>query len=293
MTTIQIGEQQAPPFSSGPPSSEGGASKSSWFRRRWLWIAAIAIATAAAVTGYFMLRDSSPAKAETKPTVEEQVKAAVADAQKKSAGAPARSAAAYQTIAPSMVYISTGENDQTTGSPSKQSIGAGVIINAEGAILTANHVIANATRIRLTFADGTEATARVAAQMPENDIAVLEADTMPQVIVPAVMGGGGKVGDEVYAVGHPLGLANSITAGVISGVDRSIPTPDGKTLTGLIQFDAAVNPGSSGGPLLNRNGQVIGIVSALANPSDQGYFVGVGFAVTIRVAGGAAGGPAQ
>jgi S1-C subfamily serine protease len=113
------------------------------------------------------------------------------------------------------------------------------------------------------------------------------------VIVPAVLGGGGEVGDETYAVGHPLGYVASLTSGVISGLDRSIKATDGQTLRGLIQFDAAVNPGNSGGPLLDRSGQVIGIVTALANPSRDGYFIGIGFAVPIGTAGGAANAPAK
>ena len=128
---------------------------------------------------------------------------------------------------------------------------------------------------------------------PKTDIAVLTPDQAPSVIVPAVMGGGVQIGDDAYAVGHPLGLTGSLSAGVISGLDRSIKVENGSTLHGLIQFDAAVNPGNSGGPLLNRNGQVVGIVTGLANPSEQGFFVGIGFAVPISTAGGAAGGPPQ
>jgi S1-C subfamily serine protease len=100
------------------------------------------------------------------------------------------------------------------------------------------------------------------------------------------------VGDEAFAVGHPLGLTGSLSAGVISGLERAIPIGNGQTLRGLIQFDAAVNRGNSGGPLLNRDGQVIGIVTALANPSEQGYFIGIGFAVPIGTATGGAAGPA-
>jgi S1-C subfamily serine protease len=101
------------------------------------------------------------------------------------------------------------------------------------------------------------------------------------------------VGDEVFAVGHPLGLVGTLTAGVVSGLDRSFRAPDGHTLTGLIQFDAAVNPGNSGGPLLNQQGQVIGIVTGLANPTGADDFVGIGFAVPIATAGGAAGAPTK
>jgi S1-C subfamily serine protease len=172
-------------------------------------------------------------------------------------------------------------------------VGTGIIVNKAGAVLTARHVVAGASVIHVTFADGTEAVAQIVSAQPDNDIAVLVADRSPGVIVPAVLGstGGLQVGDEAFAVGHPFGLVDSLTAGVISGLDRTMPAADGSTLKGLIQFDAAVNPGSSGGPLLNRDGQVIGIVTALANPSEQGVFIGIGFAVPIGTASGAAGGP--
>jgi S1-C subfamily serine protease len=205
--------------------------------------------------------------------------------------APPDSALVYQAILPSLVFIRTdlGGNDGESAS------GTGVVINAAGQILTARHVIVDAIAIQVTFADGTEAAAHVVTEAPENDIAVLAADRSPEVIVPAVIGStsGLRVGDAAYAVGHPLTLIASLSAGVISGLDRSIPVSDGSTMHGLIQFDAAVNPGSSGGPLLNRDGQVIGIVTSLANPSGQGYFIGIGFAVPIGAASGAAGGPQQ
>ena len=117
---------------------------------------------------------------------------------------------------------------------------------------------------------------------------MLQPDAPPGVIVPAVLGGGVQVGDDTYSVGNPLGLADSLTAGRHlrpRPLDRRARTA-AATLDGLIQFDAAVNPGSSGGPLLNRQGQVVGIVTALANPTEQRFFVGIGFAVPIG--GGAA-----
>jgi S1-C subfamily serine protease len=94
-------------------------------------------------------------------------------------------------------------------------------------------------------------------------------------------------------VGHPLGLQDSLSSGVVSALNRTIRPKGGQTLKGLIQFDAAVNPGNSGGPLLDRDGHVVGIVTGLANPSNQGFFVGIGFAVPIATAGGAAGGPSK
>src|SRR5205085_11631389 len=107
------------------------------------------------------------------------------------------------------------------------------------------------------------------------------------------LGGAAQVGDPVFPVGNPLGLTGSLTAGVVSALARTIDTGGGRSLKGLIQFDAAVNPGNSGGPLLDRDGEVVGIVTALANPSRQPYFVGIGFAVPIATAGGAAGAPSK
>jgi S1-C subfamily serine protease len=201
---------------------------------------------------------------------------------------PARSATVYQQILPSLVEI---ETERPGGSGDAGGLGAGVIVDARGSILTALHVVEGASRVRVSFADGTHSPAAVSATDPENDIAVLQPQQGPEVIVPAVLGGAGQVGEEAYAVGHPLGYVGSLSSGVISALGRSIEGRDGRRLRGLIQFDAAVNPGNSGGPLLNRGGQVIGIVTGLANPSRDGLFVGIGFAVPIGAAGGAANAP--
>lgn len=109
----------------------------------------------------------------------------------------------------------------------------------------------------------------------------------PTAIVGAGGGGGPAIGDDVVAIGNPLGLVDTTTTGVVSGLNRTVARSGAAPLAGLIQFDAAVNPGSSGGPLLNSQGQVIGIVVALANPTDAGTFIGVGFAVPIGSALGA------
>jgi S1-C subfamily serine protease len=242
-------------------------------------------------------------RALTAAEVQKTAKTVVDNALKKAAGAPAKSQLIYQKIAPSIVTIEADgvpdpNSSDTSVLPDGTSLGTGVIVNADGSILTAHHVVANATSIKVIFADGTEADAEIKTAEPEHDIAVLTTNAKPQVIVPAVLGGGVQIGDETFAVGNPLGLISSMSAGVVSGLNRSIPISVGEggeegILEGLIQFDAAVNPGNSGGPLLNRNGQVVGIVTALANPSKQGFFVGIGFAVPIDVAGGAAGGPPQ
>ncbi len=198
----------------------------------------------------------------------------------------------YQIIQPSLVLIEA--KIPGTDGKTDDSLGTGTIVDSNGDILTSLHVVANATEIQLVFADGTTSSATVANQQPENDIAVLKADKLPAQIIPAVLGNpkAMHVGDEAYVVGNPYGLYSSMSAGVISGFNRTFQPANSKlSLKGLIQIDAAVNPGNSGGPLLNRYGEVIGIVEGLANPTDQNFFVGIGFAIPINVAGGAAGLP--
>lgn len=230
---------------------------------------------------------------EPEPLSIASVKTAVVDVMASATPEPARSALVYQTIMPSIVYIRVhageeGSEDELNG------LGTGVVINTSGHILTSLHVVEGAEQITLTFADGTQALGALIAAQPENDIAVLAASELPELLVPAVLGNPNslRVGDEAFVVGHPLGLYGSMSSGVISGFDRSFRKPNSdETLEGLIQIDAAVNPGNSGGPLLNRYGQVVGIVTGLVNPTDQDVFIGIGFAVPITAAGGAAGMP--
>lgn len=210
---------------------------------------------------------------------------------------PAYSAQVYQTIVPSLVFIQTKRDQASlTEGQGGFGVGSGVVINADGQVLTSLHVVVDATEIELQFADGTRATAEIAGSDPTIDMALLTPSRPPELLVPAVIGDSSamRVGDETFALGNPLGLPGSLSAGVISGFDRAI-TPEGSDfqLEGLIQFDAAVNPGNSGGPLLNRSGHVIGIVTALANPTEQDFFIGIGFAVPIltAVSGAGGGGP--
>ncbi|MEK7440182.1 MAG: trypsin-like peptidase domain-containing protein, partial [Chloroflexota bacterium] len=121
----------------------------------------------------------------------------------------------------------------------------------------------------------------------ENDIAVLRPDLPPDNLIPATLGNPNSLrpGDLAIVVGHPFGIQNSVTEGVISGTNRNFMSPNsGQVIQNVIQFDAAVNPGNSGGPLLNRYGEVMGIVTGLINPTDQGVFIGIGFAVPIQTA---------
>jgi putative serine protease PepD len=193
----------------------------------------------------------------------------------------------YAALKPSVVTIEA----TVPGSAEVRSSGTGVVASAEGVILTARHVVVGDGALRVTFADGTQALATVAAEDASIDIALLTVDALPGVLVPAKLGNSGRlaIGHEVVAIGNPFGLTGSTTSGVVSGLDRAAGGTDGSRLEGLIQFDAAVNPGNSGGPLVNMRGETIGIVVALANPTGAGTFIGIGFAVPIGSALGAGG----
>jgi S1-C subfamily serine protease len=239
---------------------------------------AVAVSAIMAVTLYNLLFPSPVPPGQKE--IDESVRQAIASA----TPPPPYSAQVYQVILPSLVFIQT----QREGAEEERfGVGSGVVVNVNGDVLTALHVVADAAEIEIHFADGSQSTAEIVSAEPENDIAVLRPDRPPEWIIPAVLGNAGamRVGDEAFAVGNPLGLVASMSAGVISGFDRSVPLEAGDgRLEGLIQFDTAVNPGNSGGPLLDRQGHVVGIVTALANPSEQPFFVGVGFAVPIGTA---------
>jgi putative serine protease PepD len=181
----------------------------------------------------------------------------------------------YQRVGPSVAVVQTA----------KGALGTGVIATATGAVLTANHVIADKSAISIIFADGTRSPATVASADAAIDIAVLTPATLPQPIVAATIGGAATVGSGVVAIGNPLGLTYSVSSGVVSGLNRTAKTDTGR-FAGLIQFDASVNPGSSGGPLLDGKGNVIGIVISIADPGGDDAFAGVAFAVPIGAAVG-------
>jgi putative serine protease PepD len=224
-------------------------------------LAAVVAVTVVLATGRVVISNASPA-ATPRPT----------------ATASPSVSAIYQRVRPSVVVIRTNDD-----------LGSGVIVADDGTIVTANHVIAGATRITVRFFDGTTAQAAVVSADPKLDVAVLRPASLPEVVVPAALGGGADVGAPVVAVGNPLGLADSVSAGVVSGLNRTARTVDG-TYSGLIQFDASVNPGSSGGALLDARGLVIGIVVSIANPAHEDAFAGIGFAVPIGAAlGGGSG----
>ncbi|HEX4273248.1 MAG TPA: trypsin-like peptidase domain-containing protein [Rhizomicrobium sp.] len=173
--------------------------------------------------------------------------------------------------------------------------GSGVVIDAKGDILTNLHVIRTTDHWVITFWDGSKSDAELVNAQPENDLAVIRAKVAPDDLKPATLAstGGLNPGDTVVAVGFPFGIGPSVSAGVIAGLKREFVDPDRKDdgghLTNLIQFDAAVNPGNSGGPLVNRDGEVVGIVTAIYNPTGQHVYAGMSFAVPIENAAKAVG----
>jgi S1-C subfamily serine protease len=205
---------------------------------------------------------------------------------------------AFEKILPSVVAVRAALADGVEDTAGMESgaaevqRGTGVVIVESGIILTNLHVVNGMQSIHVTFSDGTDAEAEVIGVRAEHDLAVLQAKTLPDDIMPATMRSttGLRPGDEVVAVGFPFGIGPSASAGVVSGLKRDYVSPEGKrVLSNLIQFDAAVNPGNSGGPLVTLDGEVVGIVTGLLNPTEQRVFIGIGFAVPIENAASAIG----
>jgi len=205
---------------------------------------------------------------------------------------PSRAAKAYEVIRPSVVRVRGFGPFEGDHEEIETGVGSGVVIVDKGIILTNLHVVIGAKRIGVVFADGLESEATVVGVYPEHDLAVLQAKTIPDDLFAATMRSTQDLalGDEVIAVGFPFGIGPSVSAGVVSGLRREFRSPEGKrVLTNLIQFDAAANPGSSGGPLVTVEGEVVGIVTGILNPTEQRVFVGIGFAVPIENAASAVG----
>jgi S1-C subfamily serine protease len=205
---------------------------------------------------------------------------------------PSPAAKAFEIVQQSVVRVRRLEHLVEEEGDRVRGIGSGVVIVDKGVILTNLHVVHGAERVQVVFADGTESEATVIGLQPENDLAVLQAKTIPDDLVPATLRSTHDLamGDQVIAVGFPFGIGPSVSAGVVSGLKREYRSPEGKRLlTNLIQFDAAANPGNSGGPLATMDGEVVGIVTAILNPGDQGVFIGIGFAVPIENAASAIG----
>ena len=254
---------------------------------RVLWAAIALLTLALAGNIAFTLRPGAP------KLTQEIIDSAVLKTLE-TADLPSAAARAAEAIAPSVVRVMGFVKNADGDADIEHGVGTGVVIVDKGIILTNLHVVQGAQTIKITFSDGLETTATIKSVKPEDDLAVLQAKTIPDDMIAATMRSTGdlKPGDHVVAVGFPFGIGPSVSAGVVSGLKRSFRSPEGKQeMSNLIQFDAAANPGNSGGPLVTMDGQVVGIVTAILNPNEQRTFIGIGFAVPIENAAGAAGLP--
>lgn len=272
-----------------PASTRGPRWRAAWRHPGVLW-AAIVVLAASWVFGGGALQ--APPRQITQKDIDAAV---MHTAQTKVL--PSQAARAAATVAPSVVRVEgeiEGRKNKKGQTELGRGIGTGVVIVDNGTILTNLHVVSGAKKIRVTFANGHESEAVMVGAQPENDLAVLKAMSLPDDLEAAVMRSTADLrpGDEVIAVGHPFGIGPSVSSGIVSGLKREFRSERGeKRLTNLIQFDAAANPGNSGGPLVTMDGHVVGIVTAILNPSEQRTFIGIGFAVPIENAAQAAGMP--
>jgi len=260
----------------------------SWFQRHCTALLWFAIALLAILTQTHPWRDQGTA---TPRLTQKDIDAAVAHTLQTQPMLLSAAADAAEMIAGSVVRVQ-GFNKTEDGENEERGVGTGVVIVDRGVILTNLHVVLGAQQVRVTFADGMQSEAFITAMQPEDDLAVLQARSIPDDLQAAPLRStqGLRPGDAVVAVGFPFGIGPSVSAGVVSGLRRAFTSPEGKReLQNLIQFDAAANPGNSGGPLITLEGEVVGIVTAILNPNQARTFVGVGFAVPIENAAAAAG----
>jgi S1-C subfamily serine protease len=284
-------ESAAAPVAAQAPPAIGGRFRSTLQRhdRALLFLAGLGMALAVV-----LLRDAAQPRAVALKQ-EDIDKAVLHTLENKTL--PSRATRAAELVLPSVVRVegyNGEENDEPGSGIRMQGVGSGVVIVDNGIILTNLHVVAGAKRVTVKFLDGSESDVDLVRAYPENDLAVIKARRVPDDLESATLGSTANLrpGDEVVAVGFPFGIGPSVSAGVVSGLDRSFKSPEGKqVMTGLIQFDAAANPGNSGGPLITMEGEVVGIVTAILNPTPARTFIGIGFAATIESAGGAVGIP--
>ncbi|OOG41063.1 S1C family serine protease [Polaromonas sp. A23] len=284
---------QAPRDKAPDPPNPAPVAAESDPARRWfspsdprlLWAALAVMAVLLVISLSLSLR-TSPRK-----LTQEDINAAVLKTLE-TTQLPSAVARAYEAIRPSVVRV-TGYGKSKDGKEEVEyGVGTGVVIVDKGIILTNLHVVQGAQTIKVVFSDGLESTAHITGAQPENDLAVLQAHKIPDDMIAATMRSTGDLapGDHVLAVGYPFGIGPSASAGVISGLQRTFRSPEGKQeMRNLIQFDAAANPGNSGGPLVTMDGEVVGIVTAILNPNQQRSFVGIAFAVPIENAASAVG----
>ena len=192
----------------------------------------------------------------------------------------------YAQSGPGVVQVtstSVDGNDPFFGPQPRRSLGSGFVIDKSGRIVTNYHVIEDAQEVEVNFSGDDRVPARVVGSDPSTDLAVLEIDAQARALTPLPLGNSDavRVGDSVVAIGNPFGLERTVTAGIVSALQREITAPNGYTIDKVIQTDAPINQGNSGGPLLSAEGAVIGVNSQIEGSAGGGN-VGIGFAVPIN-----------
>jgi putative serine protease PepD len=206
------------------------------------------------------------------PNADESPSSAVA-----TTNTPSESTRPSTGLSPNAIYERA--ESAVVGIQAGNTSGTGFVIDAQGHVVTNEHVVDTAENVEISFAEGGTEQGRVIATDPSTDLAVIDVDLAGHDVTPLQLDPSAdvEVGDSVYAIGNPFGLERSLTAGIVSAVDRAIEAPNGFTINDAIQTDAPVNQGNSGGPLLDDAGNVIGVVSQIA--SQSGGNVGIGYAV--------------
>lgn len=287
--TAALPSADAPPSPQEAAQATAAAPHSAAVRRQlWaLWTIVVLLAALLVASAWHNSRST------TRKITQDDIDAAVLRTLETTTP-PSAAARAVESIAPSIVRVVGYGRSKNGKEEVERGIGTGVVIVDKGVILTNLHVVAGADRIGITFHDGLETTASITGAQPENDLAVLQAHKVPDDLEAATLRSTQNLrpGDHVVAVGFPFGIGPSASAGVVSGLQREFTSPEGKRqLSNLIQFDAAANPGNSGGPLVTLDGEVVGIVTAILNPTPARTFIGIGFAVPIENAASAVGMP--
>jgi S1-C subfamily serine protease len=199
----------------------------------------------------------------------------------------------YRRDAPGVVFVraQTLRTDPTpfdvfNSAEPTEATGSGFVIDEDGLILTNAHVVAAATSVQVTFSDSHTVSAKPVGKDLDTDLALLRVDPDGLDLEPLELGDSEtvQVGDPTVAIGNPFGLERTLTTGVVSALQRRLSAPSGFTIENVIQTDAALNPGNSGGPLIDASGRVIGINSQIATGGDPGGAVGIGFAVPVNTA---------
>ena len=251
--------------------------------------AAIAVGIVAAAGG---LRGSTTVRDLVAPSAEPPEASSFASAQK-----PLTIHDVYERAAPGVVQVTATSRVAVQTDPfldpfgfggstaeTQQALGSGFVLDKSGHIVTNYHVVQGAQRVQVSFSDNERLNARIVGRDPSTDIAVLQVKTRSRALTPLALGNSDavRVGDAVLAIGNPLGEDRSITSGIVSALQRRIYAPNGAPIDNVIQTDAALNHGNSGGPLLNARGQVIGLNSQIQTETGSSGNIGIGFAIPVN-----------